>query len=260
VAWDVPGFGHADKPWDGPYTTAGAARFINDMLDHLGIRRAHLVLHDFGGPWALTWAAAHTDRLASVALIDTGVLTGYIPHAQALVWAAPVAGELDMAATTRPTFHASIQAQNPRPMPAAFLDRMYDDFDRRTRCAVLSYYRDAITLSEEAQLEAQQAEFAKLKIPALVIWGADDPYEPARQAENQRKSFPAAEVHVLPHTGHWPFIDEPTTTRSLLVSFLRRFVSPRAPASHAKPHHPRNKRHRRHGHHSHRDRRVRRVH
>jgi pimeloyl-ACP methyl ester carboxylesterase len=226
IAFDMPGMGHADKGFGGTYTTDGAARFINDMLAHLGVTRVHLVLHDFGGPWALTWAATHTDRLASVTLIDTGVLTGWIPHPTALIYSQPVAGELDMATTTRPTFHAVLQAQNPRALQASFLDRMYDDFDRATRCAVLGYYRDSITLSAPAQLSAQQAIFSKLKLPALVIWGQQDPYIPASQADNQRNSFPAAEVHVLPNTGHWPFVDEPTVTRKLVVSFLRRAVTP----------------------------------
>jgi pimeloyl-ACP methyl ester carboxylesterase len=224
IAFDMPGFGHADKGFGGTYTTAAAARFVNDMVAHLGVTRVHLVLHDLGGIWALAWAAAHTERLASVALIDTGVLTGYVPHPTALIYAAPVLGEFDMATTTRPTFHAFLEAQNPRPLPSSFLDRMYDDFDRHTRCAVLGYYRDTVTLSGPAQFAAEQQTFSRLKLPALVIWGQRDPYIPASQADNQKNSFPAAEVHVLPNTGHWPFVDEPTVTRSLLVSFLRRAV------------------------------------
>jgi pimeloyl-ACP methyl ester carboxylesterase len=224
AAFDMPGFGHADKPFDGTYTTQSAVRFIDDMLTHLGITRVDLALHDFGGLWALDWASTHTERLASVVLMDTGVLTGYRGHVLAGVWDTPVAGELDMAAATRQTFKATLQAQNPRPLPQTFLDRMYDDFDRATRCAVLQYYRDWGT-NNEARWQAQTALFRKLSIPALVIWGADDPYIPSSQAENQKNAFPAAEVHVLADTGHWPFVDEPDVTRSLVVSFLRRVVS-----------------------------------
>lgn len=258
IAFDVPGMGHADKGFGGTYTTEGVARFLNDMLAHLGVARVHLVLHDFGGPWALAWAATHTDRLASVSLIDTGVLTGWVPHPTALIYSQPVTGELDMAVTTRPTFHALLQAQNPRALPAPFLDRMYDDFDRATRCAVLGYYRDSITLSAAAQLSAQQAIFSKLKLPALVIWGDQDPYIPASQADNQRNSFPAAEVHVLPNTGHWPFVDEPTVTRELVVSFLRRVVTPSRTAANPPSGAAPSRAHRNHGRRSRRHRAHRR--
>ena len=223
VAFDMPGFGHADKSFGGTYTTASAIRFVNDMLVHLGITRVNFVLHDFGGLWALEWARAHPSALASVVLIDTGVLTGYLGHPQAGIWNVPVAGEAYMATATRQTFKESIQAENPRAMPSSFLDRMYDDFDRRTRCAVLSYYRD-YGLSGQQRWPAETATFRKLKLPALVIWGDRDPYIPSSQAENQKNAFPAAEVHVLPNTGHWPFVDEPSVTQSLVVSFLRRVL------------------------------------
>ena len=51
VAPDMPGFGRADKPDDFDYTVQGYARFLAGAVDALGISRAHLVLHDFGGPW-----------------------------------------------------------------------------------------------------------------------------------------------------------------------------------------------------------------
>jgi pimeloyl-ACP methyl ester carboxylesterase len=51
VALDMPGFGQADKPEGFDYTMEGYARHLAGALEHLGIERAHLVLHDFGGPW-----------------------------------------------------------------------------------------------------------------------------------------------------------------------------------------------------------------
>ncbi|MDP8953075.1 MAG: alpha/beta fold hydrolase [Actinomycetota bacterium] len=50
VAPDMPGFGRADKPEDFDYTVEGYARHLDGVMVELGIRRAHLVVHDFGGP------------------------------------------------------------------------------------------------------------------------------------------------------------------------------------------------------------------
>lgn len=55
VALDMPGFGRADKPADFDYTVTSYARHLAGALDHLRVRRAHLVLHDFGGPRGLIW-------------------------------------------------------------------------------------------------------------------------------------------------------------------------------------------------------------
>lgn len=222
VAVDMPGYGHASDRPGGPYTTAGASHFIESLTERLGIRRVYLVAHDFGGIWGLEWAARHPARLASAVLIDTGVLIGYVGHPLALVWHTPGAGEAQVLATTRASFRAALDANNPRPLPDRFVNRMYDDYDRGTRCAMLHYYRD---ISSPDALGRRQAAVLRRRIrPALVVWGAQDPYVPARYAETQKQAFPAAEIHVLQGDGHWPFVDQPQRVLRLVIPFLRRAV------------------------------------
>ena len=131
VAWDAPGFGHAASQVGFAQTVAAHAQFVGRALDALGIERAHLVAHDFGGPWGLTWAASDPDRFASAVLLGTGALPGYRWHALARLWRTPHAGELLMATTTRLGFRLLLRRGNPRGLPRPFVDRMYDDFDRR---------------------------------------------------------------------------------------------------------------------------------
>lgn len=220
LAWDAPGFGQADKPADFDYSVAGYAAFIDSALSALGVSKVHLVLHDFGGPWGLDWAMQHPDRFASVVLVNTGVLLDYSWHTMAKIWRTPGLGELVMATTVRPVWRLVMKAGNPRGLPPEFVDRMYDDFDTPTRKAVLKLYR----ASPPAALEVLSAEMRALDRPALVVWGAKDPYIPVAQAELQRRSFPSAEVHVLEDSGHWPFVDNQERTRELVVPFLRRVV------------------------------------
>ena len=104
VAFDQPGFGRATRPPGFRHSVEAHAAFLGRALDTLGIERAHLVAHDFGGPWGLAWAAGDPDRLASAVLLDTGVLPGYRWHALARVWRTRGAGELFMRTTTRPGF------------------------------------------------------------------------------------------------------------------------------------------------------------
>lgn len=94
LAWDHPGYGRSVAPPSFGYTVDGYARHMKRVLDHLGVGRAHLVLHDFGGPWGLTWAARNPDRFASVTLLNTGVLLGYRWHTFARIWRTPMLGEL----------------------------------------------------------------------------------------------------------------------------------------------------------------------
>jgi pimeloyl-ACP methyl ester carboxylesterase len=227
VAWDAPGFGRARTPSGFAQTVDAHAAFIARALDRLAIRRAHLVLHDLGGPWGLRWAAEHHDLFASAVLIGTGVLPGYRWHALARVWRTRLVGELFMATTTRPGFRLLLRRGNPRGLPRAFVDRMYDDFDRDTRRAVLRLYRSVADVSAAGEWLA--AELRPLDRPALVLWGRHDPYLPAALAERQRDGFPDADIQILEHSGHWPFVDDPETVTRLIVAFLDRRAAPGTP-------------------------------
>jgi pimeloyl-ACP methyl ester carboxylesterase len=219
VALDMPGFGHADKPAAFDYTVNGYARHLGGCLDALGIKRAHLVLHDFGGPWGLEWAVANPGAFATVTLINTGIWVDYRWQAYARVWRTPVLGELSIATVTRRVFRFSIRRSNPRPLPDDFIDRMYDDFDRATRRAVLRLYRATDNPSELGY--AQARALRPLRRPALIVWGKHDPYLPLWLAERQREAFPDAHVVVLEDSGHFPFADNSTAVIQEVLRFVR---------------------------------------
>jgi pimeloyl-ACP methyl ester carboxylesterase len=222
VALDMPGYGKADKPAGFDYTVAGYAAYLAGALSELGIGRVHLVAHDFGGPWGLAWAAAHPGRFASAVLINTGVLLGYRWHYLARIWRTPLLGELFQATATRAAFRLLLRHGNPRGLPAAFVDRMYDDYDRGTRRAVLRLYRATNRPGERAE------ELAKAlrphDPPVLVVWGRHDPYLPIRLAERQQEVFPRARIEILDDSGHWPFADDPEGVAARVLPFLREQV------------------------------------
>jgi flavin-dependent dehydrogenase/pimeloyl-ACP methyl ester carboxylesterase len=140
VAFDMPGFGHADKPEGFDYTVEGYGRFLERALGQLAVEHSHLVLHDFGGPWGLEWAARNPNQLASVVLINTGALIDYRWHYLARIWRTPIAGETFQATTTRAGLRTALRHGNPRGLPRAFIDRMYDDMDAGTTHAILRAY------------------------------------------------------------------------------------------------------------------------
>lgn len=218
VAFDLPDFGETAAPAGFQHDVPSYAGFVAEALERLGIERVHLVLHDFGGPIGLVWAMMHPDALASVTLIDTGVLPGYRWHKLARVWRTPVIGELLQATATRRAFRSLLNRNEPQGLPREFVDKMYDHYDKPTRRAVLALYR--ATDDPGSMSEGLIGLLAPRDIPALVIWGEHDAYLPASYAQRQREAFPSADVHVLPVSGHWPFADAPETVERLLVEFL----------------------------------------
>jgi pimeloyl-ACP methyl ester carboxylesterase len=120
---------------------------------------------------------------------------------------------------TRRMFRFSINRGNPRPLPRAFLDRMYDDYDRSTRRAVLKLYRAS---NHPGRLAEQLAPVLRtLQVPVLVIWGRHDPYVSVEHAERQREVFADVRIVILDHSGHWPFADDPEGVAAAVVPFLR---------------------------------------
>jgi pimeloyl-ACP methyl ester carboxylesterase len=222
VAPDMPGYGRADRPRNFDYTAEGYARHLDGILRALGIERVHLVLHDLGGAWGFQWAIDRVARVRSVSLINIGIMPAFKWHSLARIWRTPILGELFVLAATRNRLRAALNANNPKPMPDAFIDRIAGFADWGHKRAVLKFYR---ATDDPGARGAAAAEAVKsLRLPALVLWGDGDPFVPVRFAEEQKRYFDA-EVHVLPGCGHWPMVDDPDKVASLLVPFLRRQVS-----------------------------------
>lgn len=86
IALDLPGYGRSDRP---KASDAYGAHWIEDidrLLDHLAVRKAHVVGYSMGGMVALKFVVDHPERVKSVALGGMG----YMKQGGALqkVWAA----------------------------------------------------------------------------------------------------------------------------------------------------------------------------
>jgi pimeloyl-ACP methyl ester carboxylesterase len=228
VAMDMPGFGKADAPPDFDYQVSGYAEFLQEALAELGIDRAHLVLHDFGGPFGLFWGVQHPDAWRSVVLINIGMMPGYTWHSMAKRWRTRGLGELVQAWIPRWAWRRTMQASSPRGLPPEFVDKMYDDYDHATRRTVLQLYRATPDPGRTAQ-ELGSA-MAALHKPALVVWGAADPFIGVQYAQRQAEFFDVQETVILPDSGHWPFQDDPDQVERAVVPFLRRQLGASVPA------------------------------
>ena len=224
VAMDMPGFGQADKPRDFDYQVSSYADFLQGALTELGIERVHLVIHDFGGPFGVVWGLQHPQAWASVVLVNVGVMPGYVWHTMAKRWRTPVLGELTQAFIPRFAWRRAMQKANPKGLPGEFVDMMYDNYDHATRRTVLKLYRATPDPGSTAQQMGEA--IGELHKPALVVWGAKDPFVGVEFAERQREFFDVSDVVILPDSGHWPFQDDPEGVERAVLPFLREQLTP----------------------------------
>lgn len=222
ASFDLPGFGQADKPRGFPATVPAYAAFIEEARQQLGISRVHLVVHDFGGPFGLTWAGRHPEAFASVTIVNAPPVSGYRWYPLAHVWRTRVAGELLHLTLIKPTFVLLAKRGHPRGLPASFLDRMWRNYDRRTRRTVLKLYR---ATDARAMSPVPPSVFREFDRPALVVWGMHDAYIPTRFASLHREAFPNATFIELPDSGHFPMADDPERLAAAVLPFLQRVAA-----------------------------------
>lgn len=216
VAIDMPGFGGADKPSPKrfEYSAPNIGVHLAKQLDALGIERAQLVGHDFGGAFNIFAAAYEPTRVASIVMINSGMMRGYRWHSLARLYRTPVLGEAFMAIANKQGFKRTL-----RDLPDWLIDQMWSNFDRASRRAILALYR-------ATDMEGQAAALPQIRQlaadwPALVIFGEDDPYLPAALADRNKESLPNADVKLIPGAGHWPHAEKPDEVAALLLPFLR---------------------------------------
>lgn len=217
VAPDLPGFGSADARRDADYSIYSYGRFLGGVIDELGLRRVHLVAHDFGGPFAAVWAADHPQQVASVTFVNTGVLLDYRWHRMARLWQTPVLGELSMRLLTRSSVAAVLARENPG-LDAEWVDVIAGHLlPAKTRRAVLRLYRSV----RSGDMDQLSARLRQRDHDALVIFGDADAYIPVQQAHLQAHTFPRAEIRVLPGVGHWCWLERTDLVSEAFVPFLR---------------------------------------
>jgi pimeloyl-ACP methyl ester carboxylesterase len=189
----------------------GLGAFTEAFADARGLDRMNLVVHDWGAA-GLLFAMRAPERIERLVIIDAvPFLPGFRWHRVARVWRRRGPGELMMGATT-PT---AIGLLAPELKPRAH--KVAERFDQGTQRAVLKLYRSA----PEDELARAGERLGAIGAPALVLWGADDQYIPARFAQAYADALPAAQARVLDGAGHWPWLQRPELVREV-SSFLSR--------------------------------------
>lgn len=61
---------------------------------------------------------------------------------------------------------------------------------------------------------------SRVRIPTLLVWGAEDTVVPPEFGKLYAASFAAARFEIVPDAGHMPVLQDPATTFGLIDSFL----------------------------------------
>ena len=229
IAPDLLGHGESDKP-DADYSLGGYANGMRDLLTLLGIDRATVVGHSFGGGVAMQFAYQFPERTERVVLASTG---GLGPEVTPLIrlLTVPGAGHVIGVATWRPwrpLVSSALTGLSRLPLTATRdlgeVARIYESLaDAPTRVAVQRVTRHVLDWRGQFVTMTDRSYLARL-MPVMVVWGRDDMVIPARHAESAPTQI--QDVHVLEDAGHFPHKDHP----EVFVQLVLDFVEAHAPA------------------------------
>jgi pimeloyl-ACP methyl ester carboxylesterase len=208
IAVDLPGFGRSGKRGDLDYSLAGHVAFLDRLLDHLGLDRVRLCMHDWGAAVGLTWATSHPERVERL-VVANGIplLAGFKWRGPARLVRLPLAGPVAVGAATKPILRRLSRHASGRggPLPAAFIENVSAGFDLGTERALLRLLRSA----SPDLLALAGRDLGAILAPALVLQGARDPWIDARFGAGYAATLGDATLEVLDDAGHWPWIDRP---------------------------------------------------
>ena len=201
---------------------AASADALAELLDHLGIARAHCVGNSLGGGTSVRLALDHPDKAGRLVLMAPGGLglNVFAPD--------PTEGTKKLFAFTAPPGPSKEKL-------AEFLRTLVFDQAMITDELVEERYRyaaDPETLRAMGAMGrsfmnpdgAQQAmlwrEAYRLRQRVLLVWGREDRVNPLDGALVALKTIPRAQLHVFGGCGHWAMLEKFDEFNTLVTQFL----------------------------------------
>jgi haloalkane dehalogenase len=211
VAFDLPGFGLAERPRDYDYSWSGLGRFAAAAVDALGLERFNLVVHDIGGPVGFELATAMPDRVASLTIFNTMIdVASFQPPWSMQPFRYRGFGELWLRGLNKPMFRFLMGLQGIRDRGAvskaelgAYLELMKGHDGGRSFLRVM---RSTERTPEKQAL--YRTAVRDVPYPVQVVWARDDPaLNASAYGEQARRATGLGRIQLIPGK-HFPHEDQ----------------------------------------------------
>lgn len=215
VLVDPPGQG-GSQPVTNFFSFGDCARCVADILDGLGLDRAHFVGNSWGGMIGATFAATYPERVGGAVLMNC--TAGRAGLRQKVEFAILV----KVASWT-----GGIGTLLNRPVLKAFLGPT----TIRDRPEVVAHVSNAVKSVDIASASwavrsvvsrrpDQRELLGRIRTPVLVVGGAEGATFPPRDAIEMAEAIPGASVRVLDGVAHLAGLENPPLVSKLVEQFL----------------------------------------
>ena len=215
IAPDLLGYGDSAKPIDpaGLTVTAQAAA-VRELLRELDVDDAAVIGHDIGG--GVAQLLAFEGGVRTMVLADSISLDSWPIDAVKMI-----AGASDDDVTedfavdvARLAFEIGMSQRG------RLAEEDLEEYLRPWRNDPKALVRAARAI-DGAGLVGSEDRLRGLEQRVLVVWGEDDPYQPAEWAERLGALLPGSTVALLPGCGHFVTEDAPESVIQLIAGYLQ---------------------------------------
>lgn len=225
VVPDHVGMGLSDKPENYDYTLSRRIADVESLVSHLGLKRVHLVVHDWGGAIGFGFAARHPEKIGKITILNTAAFASpHIPPRIALC-KAPVLGPLLVRGLNGFAGPATWMAMHRRQLtPVEKRGYLFPYGSWADRVAVSAFVQDIPLQPRHPTWVALAAAEAGLKRftghDVLVIWGGKDFCFDDRFLHRWTEFLPQARVHRIADAGHYVLEDAQEEVVPLIARHL----------------------------------------
>jgi 3-oxoadipate enol-lactonase len=215
VLVDPPGQG-GSQPLSDFFSFDDCARCVADILDGLGLDKAHFVGNSWGGMIGATFAATYPERVGGAVLMNC------------TAGRAGIRQKLEFAMLLRlAKWTGGIGPLLNRPVLKAFLGPT----TMRERPDVVAHVSHSVQSVDIASASwavqsvvtrrpDQRALLGRIQTPVLVVGGAEDATFPPHDAIDMAKAIPDASIRVLDGVAHLAGLENPPLVSALVEQFL----------------------------------------
>lgn len=204
---DHIGCGLSDKPQGYSYTLDQRINDVAELIDHLGIEKFDLVVHDWGGAIGCGLAGRRPEAVEKIVLLNTAAyLSKRIPWRIASI-KVPVIGEFVIRALNGFAGPAAIMSVKTPLADKVKRGMLWPYRSWANRVAVWNFVKDIPlrkghrTYNTLAEVEANLSKLADKKIQ--LVWGGKDFCFNMHFYERWKTIFPNAEQCLYPQHGHY---------------------------------------------------------
>lgn len=206
VQFDFPGFGESDEPREA-WSVDDYGDFFIKFMEKLGIRKATLIGHSYGGRVIIKLAAREQIpfEITRIVLIDSA---GVLPQRS-------FKQKMKM---KRYKFIKKIVNMK---LVYAICPNLIDEWKSRQGS---EDYRNATPIMRQCLVKAVNEDLTDLlclvKQEVLLIWGDLDTATPIRDAHIMEEKMPNAGLAIIKGTGHFSFLEQPVIFANIMKSYF----------------------------------------